>query len=266
MLDDLRLNLPECDAINLQTLGIDWQNFNLACVKYYNKWSHMSTNVNIKTFVPTQLPAEQVKNFYTGYTFYEDSSDIFSRVNEIFAQTPLTDEMMPPEQSYNWYNSDIIDEFAIIKTVISRIETYINMEFGHVKLRYVGPRDVETIHTDYGSYRYHLPIVTNNSVFFVSGNKLFHMLNSDKLYILDTNTPHTIVNAAGVQGRLHLIATNKATEYEFTNADLRKTAVNYANHAQQALEKLSPADLELNSEVYKKTKIQLLKLKKLNNQ
>jgi Aspartyl/Asparaginyl beta-hydroxylase len=265
MLDHLKLNLPECDAIDLQSLNIDWQSFNLAVVKYYNKWRHVTKNVNIKTFSIKNSIQEQVMDIHTGYIFYEDSNDVFTRINEIFDQLPKVFKPLPPESEYNWFNSDIVDEYELIKNVIGKIEKHINLEFGHIKLRYVGPRDVETIHTDAGHYRYHIPIVTNDNVFFVSGDKLFHMRNTDKLYILNTTTPHTIVNAAGRQSRLHLIATNKAADYTFNNNDLAITAKKYVEHAEDLLAELTAADFELNNEVYKKTKIQILKIKKLNN-
>jgi hypothetical protein len=261
MLENLKLNLKECDNIDLSNLYVDWDKFNLSCVRYFNKWRHITLNLNLKTFCPEQPIENQIKNFSTSNSFYEDTSDIFYKIKEIYNQKLIDDESMPPEQSYNWYNNDILDEFSIISEVISQIENEVNLKFGHVKLRYVGPSNVEKIHTDYGDFRYHIPIVTNDNVFFVSDNQVFHMRNYKKLYKLNTTTPHTIVNAAGAQGRLHLVATDKTVDYTFTNEKITQTNQKYISHGEKAFKDISIVDFELNKELYKEIKVKLSSLK-----
>jgi hypothetical protein len=263
MLENLKLNLKECENTDLSNLDIDWNKFNLSCVRYFNKWRHVTTNLNLKTFCPTQPIENQIKNFYTGNTFYEDSNDIFYKIKQIYYHNLTDDEFMPPEQSYNWYNSDIVDEFSTISNVISHIENKVNLKFGHIKLRYVDPLHVETIHTDYCNFRYHLPIVTNDNVFFVSNDQVFHMRNYKKLYKLNTTTPHTIVNAAGAQGRLHLIAVDKTDNFTFTNKKITDTNQKYIEYFNETFKKISTADSELNKELYKEIKVKLLSIKKI---
>jgi len=263
MLEDIKLNIQECKNIDLSNLNVDWDKFNLACVNYYNKWCHLTRNVNLKTFSNVQPIEHQVKNSYEGY-FYGRSNDVFFNLKEFYGRELVDEEFMLPERSYNWYNSELKDEFLIIPEVISQVESATNLTFGHVKLRYVGPRHVEKIHIDHGDYRYHIPIVTNDNAFFVSNNQLFHMNSSKKLYKLSTTTPHTIVNAAGSQGRLHLIATDKNLEYTFTNEKLKQIIQEYIESAEKKLKNISVADYELNKNFYKEIKIVIKSLKKLN--
>ena len=263
MLEDIKLNIQECENLNLSNINVDWDKFNLACVKYFNKWRELTRNVNLKTFSIEQPIERQVKNAYDGY-FYGRSNDIFFNIKELYNKELVEDAFMLPEKAYNWYNSDISDEFSIIPDVISQIETAANLSFGHVKLRYVSPRNVEKIHVDHGDYRYHVPIVTNDNAFFVTNNQLFHMNNSKKLYKLNTTTPHTVVNAAGSQGRLHLIATNKTVDYTFTNEKLKQILIEYINSAEEKFKNITVADYTLNKDLYKEIKIIMLSLKKLN--
>ena len=90
------------------------------------------------------------------------------------------------------------------------------------------------------------------------------MNSSKKLYKLSTTTPHTIVNAAGSQGRLHLIATDKNLEYTFTNEKLKQIIQEYIESAEKKLKNISVADYELNKNFYKEIKIVIKSLKKLN--
>jgi Aspartyl/Asparaginyl beta-hydroxylase len=262
MLDHLKLNLPECEHIDLQSLGIDWKKFNLDCVAYYNKWRETTKTVRLKNPTPNKPLEEQVKSAYVGYAFYEFSNDILAIINLIANQIETPDTEMYPDSAYESFNTDLYDEFPYIIDVIQKVEAATNKQFGHIKLRYVGPRDVEVIHTDYGNYRYHLPIVTNDNVFFVSNDKLFHMRNNGKLYILDTQIPHTIVNAAATVGRLHLIFADKNIDYTFSNEKLLKTKLKYIEHGEKLLKTISSADAKLNNEVYKDVTRKLTNLKK----
>jgi len=263
MLEHLKLNIPECEFIDLRYCDIDWVKFNNNCVKYYNKWKHITTNISIKTYKQNAEPIDQIKNTFGGYTFYEDSNDVFLRIKEIAEQLTIPYENLTAETAYCWFNTDIYEEFPIIANVISQIEKNTNIEFGQIKLRYVGPRNVEIIHTDYGNVRYHMPIVTNDNVFFVSNDKIFHMRNNSKLYILNTNEPHTIVNAGGTVGRLHFIATPKNTEHEFNYNNFLNTAKLYVNHAEKLLENINFADMQLNLNVYKDLRNKISTIKNL---
>lgn len=263
MLENIKLNIKECENIELSNLDVDWDKFHLTCVKYYNKWRHLTRNVNLKTYSNTLPIEKQVKNSYDGY-FYGKSNDVFFNIKELHNKEAVDDEFMLPESAYNYYNSDLNNEFSIIPKTILLIENTANLKFGHIKLRYISPKHVEKIHMDYGDYRYHVPIVTNDNAFFVSNNQLYHMNNYKKLYMLNTQTLHTVVNAAGSQGRLHLIATSNSVDYTFTNEKLRLILKEYIEKAKEKLKNTSAADYELNKELYDEVKIYMMSLKKLH--
>jgi Aspartyl/Asparaginyl beta-hydroxylase len=260
MLEQLKLNLPECEYIDLRTHNIYLGDFYSDCVKYYKKHSHITQTVNIKTHNPKLSPEAQVSNIYTGYTYDCDSRDAISKIFKIAKQPNQVGEI-PGEADYVYYNNDILEDYPVIASTITSIETATNLKFGRIKLRCVGPQHVETIHTDYGDVRFHLPIVTNDDVFFVSGNTTFHMRDTQKLYMLDTNTPHTIVNASGSLYRLHLICTPQC-DYTFTNDKIMSATAQYISYAAEALSNLTPHDALLNKDVYNRARATLLKLKK----
>lgn len=260
MLEHLKLQLPECEYIDLSQYDLLFDEFYLECVKYYKKYSHITQSVNIKTYNPQLSVEEQVCNFYTGYTYDCDSYDSISKILKIGNQQDYIDEF-PNEHAYRWFNNDILQDYEIISNTITKIETVTGLRFGHIKLRYVKPQHAETIHIDYGDVRYHLPIVTNDSVFFVSNNNIFHMRDTHKLYVLDTTKPHTIVNANGSLGRLHLVCT-PVCDYSFTLVKIKDATEQYSNFAKDALTNIKPHETELNKDVYYRARIMLLKLKK----
>ena len=60
-----------------------------------------------------------------------------------------------------------------------------------------------TYHQDYGK-RFHIPIITNDSCFFVIDDKIKRYPADGNWYIIDTTLKHTAVNASW-KDRLHLI-------------------------------------------------------------
>lgn len=62
-----------------------------------------------------------------------------------------------------------------------------------------------TLHTDNDSaLRYHIPIITNNAVFYVINDQVERMPNEGSLYTLQTSHLHTVVNASR-SNRVHLV-------------------------------------------------------------
>jgi len=60
-----------------------------------------------------------------------------------------------------------------------------------------------TYHQDYGK-RFHIPIITNDSCFFVIDDKIKRYPADGNYYIIDTTKKHTAVNASW-KDRIHLI-------------------------------------------------------------
>lgn len=265
MLDNLKLNIPEGQYIDLTQLNFDWEKFNIACVNYYKKWEHITNQVELKTWIPDDPVAEQVKNFYKNYNFNLNSSDIFPLITKAANYQTILDSRTPTKNDFNSYNSDLIDEFSIIPETINMIESFTGLKLRHLKLRYVKENYAEFIHVDDCNVVYHMPIVTNNSVFFVSNDKIFHMRNINKMYALDTQTPHTVVNASGTLGRLHLIMFEKFNNYEFLKENTSSNLKQLIEICTETLQNVSQADAILNKDIYKYAKINLHKLKKLNN-
>jgi hypothetical protein len=272
---NLGLNLNEGPHISLVDLNIDWDRFNLNCVQYYKKWSHLSAKtVNLKSY-DQSLPIEnQVLSQFTDWATRINSNDIFLRIAQYIKN--VANGLKKGQNTLNvasYFNTDLETEFPYIVETIQSIENFANIKFNRVKLLYLKPFDLEPIHTDMGGVRYHLPIVTNDNVFFCEGDSFFNMLEFGKLYLLNTKNPHTVVNASGSLGRLHLVAHPQDEETDVETLETQKRFVSqieethkkYLQYADDYIKNAKPADLTLNSDVYKQVKLEILKFKKLQN-
>ena len=54
--------------------------------------------------------------------------------------------------------------------------------------------------------RFHLPVITNDSCFFIINNHVYNLPASGKCYIIDSTLKHTAVNAS-FEDRIHIIGT-----------------------------------------------------------
>ena len=272
---DLKLNIKEGPYISLKELNINWDRFNLDCVNYYKKWAHLGKKtINLKSYNQNSKLEDQVLSKFLDWATRINSNDAFLRILEYSRN--VANGFHKGQNTLNvisYYNKDLEEEFPYIVETLISIENHTKVKFNRVKLLYLKPFDLEPIHTDMGGVRYHLPIVTNDNVFFCEGENIFNMLETEKLYVLNTEKPHTVVNASGSLGRLHLCAHPEEnifekdiekTQRQFV-ADIEETQKKYLIYADNYIKNAKAADLELNSDVYKQIKIAILKFKKLQN-
>jgi len=268
---NLSLDIVDGPHISLHELNINWEKFNLDCVRYFKKWSHLNKkSINLKSLNAQELEIsseKQVINRYQDWAIHPNSNDVFLRIIQYDDFIEKGYEKGDNLISIKDYNTDLQQKFPYVIETLNAIEAHTKIKFNNVKLSYLLPFGMQPIHIDWDQTVYHLPIVTNENVFFCEGDKIYSMLDSDKLYILDTNIPHTVINASGTLSRLHLIAHPHTTEpnanieqIQNNNAvEIDKTFLQYLRYAKNYISNASAAERELNDTVYKKIKIILLK-------
>jgi hypothetical protein len=264
MIKNLGLDIPEAENIDLNNISIDWKKFNSDCVLFYNKWQEIGQTLNLKTHDTSIGNALQIRPLYLDWAFRIDSNDSYYRIQEFVKRKNKSEKIGYIDQStLNYYVSDISENFPYIREVLTKIENYTSITFGRVKLVCVNPLSCEVIHTDDTDTRYHIPIVTNDNVFFVENNNMYHMRGEKKMYVLHTSNPHTVVNAAGSLKRLHLIAHNKQSSPNSPDRQLIESTFNeFLKYAKEDYKNTSKADIELNKHFYKLLELEFLKKKK----
>lgn len=116
---------------------------------------------------------------------------------------------------FNNYISDINDTYikAVCENIVSIIENdgYVS---GRIRLLKLDMKTCLTYHVDTSDViRYHIPIVTNDDVFFIIDDKVERMPVAGKLYSFDPRVKHTAVNASR-QERIHLVFDVLKGKYE----------------------------------------------------
>lgn len=106
--------------------------------------------------------------------------------------------------------SYLAEEFkhTIVDDVIREVKKIALRDFktmiGRVRLLRLKSKTCYSLHIDKEEFRFHIPLITNRSCFFVCGNELGRMEEVGRLYLFKTNLEHTAVNASH-QERLHLV-------------------------------------------------------------
>lgn len=95
----------------------------------------------------------------------------------------------------------IIDVCKAIENVMREY----GVSIGRARLLTLGPKSNLTYHKDAGApYRFHVPIVTNDDVFYITNDEVDRMPEPGRLYVYRTDVKHTVVNASRVP-RVHLV-------------------------------------------------------------
>jgi|SaaInlStandDraft_1057018.scaffolds.fasta_scaffold50940_2 hypothetical protein len=90
------------------------------------------------------------------------------------------------------YLNDIINRHDMIRTRVMTMK----------------PKLAYRMHRDY-SMRYHIPLITNENCFFIIDENIIRLPADGSLYLVDTNYPHTFVNASG-ELRTHIVGVQRA--------------------------------------------------------
>lgn len=79
----------------------------------------------------------------------------------------------------------------------------------HARLMNRPPRTAYEYHCDPYQWAIHIPIYTNNKVFFVVDEVLAHLEDDGSMYFLDTHRMHTVFNGHRTEDRWHIVAKMK---------------------------------------------------------
>lgn len=132
--------------------------------------------------------------FTTYVAKYDADSDVYvmeynkpRKLNHIFEGTYLEEVYRDVEQQF-----------------ISR-----GMEMGRARLTTVGPLQALAYHRDYDGFRFHIPVITNNSAVFMSDCVTGNMPKCGVLYEYNTSAMHTAINLSTTEERVHLVFDRK---------------------------------------------------------
>lgn len=104
-------------------------------------------------------------------------------------------------KEYKIWHDDLKDSY--ITELVPQLEKFTGLNIGRVRLGWLMPNAGYPMHLDLEPMRLHIPLITNNSSYFIHANKLYQMPYGH-LYHLITTGIHTAWNF-GKLPRLHLI-------------------------------------------------------------
>jgi hypothetical protein len=111
------------------------------------------------------------------------------------------------QDEYNAY-IDAIDGTYLLEVcqdVAKYIESSYKLAVGRVRIITLRPKVCLTYHTDpESSFRFHIPVVTNENVLFIVDDEVQRMPQCGQLYQLEVQKKHTVLNASREE-RIHLV-------------------------------------------------------------
>lgn len=232
----------ELNNISLIELDIDFIKFRKNLVNFYSRYNPSNAySINLKHRA-NQLSDKLSGNHISMNTLWADD---MSNLGYIKEHINAVDQSVQ-ESEYNIYNQEVIDNYPYIVDCITKIEDYTNLKFGRIRLLTLGPRSVLPLHYDFGSVRYHLPIVTTDDTFFISDMNLCSMHHYDRLYKLACNTTHGAINLS-FKIRLHLMMVSID---ETNTINLTDHVSGSINRALQNIENADEVELIFNKAYY----------------
>jgi hypothetical protein len=236
--------------IDLSSLEIDFNQFRTDLVNFYTQYAGEKTSISLKR------RTNQTSNFLSAKhcninTVWSDNKINLDYLNDNIPRL----EPIIQENDYSLYNDEVIENFPYVIECISKIEVYTKTNFGRVRLFALPKMSLVSFHKDFGSIRYHIPIVTSSEAVFISDGKLYSMSKYDNLYKLPCDTIHCAINAAS-KTRLHLALVSTSEENKVDLATYIPTAI---DNALIELSQADEVDLLLNSKYYNSLKYQVEK-------
>lgn len=98
----------------------------------------------------------------------------------------------------NTYSAQVIEE-------VRKIALTQGKKIGRVRILTLEPKTCYSLHTDEEEFRYHIPITTSSSSFFIANDIIDRMPVTGQLYQFRTDEAHTAVNAHKYEQRSHLV-------------------------------------------------------------
>lgn len=144
------------------------------------------------------------KNDYTGKWTSVALMSTDGKSDNIFALSNGTDEMMNTEILDSCtYFKEILDGFHFEKTAVRLLQLAVGAE--------IKPHSDHCLGYEDGSFRLHIPIITNPDVEFILDGKRLIMKEGECWYI-DANFTHSVANR-GNQDRIHLVIDGLRNEW-----------------------------------------------------
>jgi hypothetical protein len=148
------------------------------------------------------------------YSYYDDDN---APIDTVFSPSceKLTTEFDNLESHktlqlmQSWNSDNILKPFqgSYTASVVQRLDSYFR-QYGErvtiAKFTILHSRECYVVHSDFMQYRYHVPVKTNEHVYFMADRVLIQMQQAGKLYRIRTDNQHTVMNA-GNESRIHLI-------------------------------------------------------------
>jgi hypothetical protein len=106
---------------------------------------------------------------------------------------------------YTAFNSEFKNTaFEKVYKIVQDVAKKDGVQIGRTRLLRLNPKTCYSLHKDIEEFRYHVPITSNKSCFFVIADKIFKMPQVGSLYRFYTKETHTAVNAS-FEIRDHLV-------------------------------------------------------------
>lgn len=115
--------------------------------------------------------------------------------------TDLLDPNIEPEKYTKWHPGLAIDSYVFELT--KKVEDIVGLGVSKVALRWMVPCERTHLHADPDPCRIHIPLITNDKVYFITEEKM-HVMQYGKAYHLLPTVEHGVINY-GATPRLHLI-------------------------------------------------------------
>jgi len=111
-------------------------------------------------------------------------------------------------KEYTHWHPTLKDSY--VSSLVPKLEEISGFNIGRIRLAWLAPKDGYNMHFDLEPIRFHIPLITNKSAYFIHHNTIDHM-SYGNIYHLITTTTHTAFNF-GPFPRLHLIFSTYADD------------------------------------------------------
>lgn len=157
-----------------------------------NKFGFRSTLLKLPTGENNYIaPKDEIE--LTGVTVYD-----YERVN---IQSDIQKINPSHNKDYSEWHPDLANSY--VRDLTSELKECIGLNIGKIRLNWLMPNTGYTMHIDVEPMRIHIPLLTNEHVYYIYNHKLYTM-KYGKMYHLITSEHHTVWNF-GKLPRLHLI-------------------------------------------------------------
>jgi hypothetical protein len=115
-----------------------------------------------------------------------------------------TQKMLAETSQFSQLSTDKPYINQVIDVVREIANTY-GRQVGRVRFMKQDAKTCLSLHRDLDEFRFHVPIQTFKTAFFIVDDVVCRMPREGNMYLLNTKVPHTAVNADYTKSRIHLL-------------------------------------------------------------